>query len=96
MWVRRSTLGLALGLAACAAEKERQDELAMSERGRVVRFPAGGALGLNTDQCVRLVSIEAPAAPERDREGEAGPEEAKQTLKDVGGAALRRPDARPA
>jgi micrococcal nuclease len=76
-------LGLLLGLAACSAAKDPLDELAAGERGRVVRVLDGDALVLDTGQSVRLVGIEAPAAPYRDREGEAGHTEAKRILEDM-------------
>jgi micrococcal nuclease len=75
--------GLLVGLAACSAAKDPLDELAVGERGRVVRVLDGDALVLDTGQSVRLVGVEAPAAPYRDREGDAGFEEAKRILEDM-------------
>ena len=42
----------------------------------------GGALVLDTGQSVRLVGIEAPAAPYKDREGDPGYEDAMRLLED--------------
>ncbi len=75
--------GLLIGLAACSAAKDPLDELAVGERGRVVRVLDGDTLVLDTGQSVRLVGVEAPAAPYRDREGDAGFEEAKRILEDM-------------
>ncbi|MFN3912875.1 thermonuclease family protein [Hyphomonas sp.] len=72
-----------IGLAACSAAKDPLEDLAAGERGRVVRVFDGDALVLDTGQSVRLVGIEAPAAPYRDREGEPGHEEAKRLLEDM-------------
>lgn len=80
---RLAILGLVLGLAACGAAKDPLAELAAGEKGRVVRVFDGDALVLDTGQSVRLVGIEAPAAPYRDREGDAGHEEAKRILEDM-------------
>lgn len=75
--------GLLISLAACSAAKDPLDELAVGERGRAVRVLDGDALVLDTGQSVRLVGVEAPAAPYRDRKGEAGFEEAKRILEDM-------------
>jgi endonuclease YncB( thermonuclease family) len=72
-----------IALAACNAAKDPLDDLAVGEHGRVVRVLDGDALVLDTGQSVRLVGIEAPAAPYRDREGEPGHEEAKRLLEDM-------------
>ncbi|MBU4567407.1 MAG: thermonuclease family protein, partial [Alphaproteobacteria bacterium] len=83
--VRRSLailIGLT-GLAACSAARDPLADLATGEHGRVVRVLDGDALVLDTGQSVRLVGIEAPAAPYRDREGDAGYEEAKRLLDDM-------------
>jgi endonuclease YncB( thermonuclease family) len=48
-----------------------------------VRVLDGDALVLDTGQSVRLVGIEAPTAPYRDREGDAGYETAKRLLEDM-------------
>ena len=71
------------GLAACSSAKDPLEELAVGERGRVVRVLDGDAIVLDTGQSVRLVGIEAPAAPYRDREGDAGHGEAKRILEDM-------------
>jgi len=55
--------GLLIGLAACNTSEDPLDELAVGERGRVVRVLDGDALVLDTGQSVRLVGVEAPAAP---------------------------------
>jgi endonuclease YncB( thermonuclease family) len=83
--VRRAiaVFGLLIALAACGAPKDPLDEPAVGERGCVVRVLDGDALVLDTGQSVRLVGIEAPAAPYRDREGDAGYQTAKHLLEDV-------------
>lgn len=78
-----ASAGLLIGLAACNAAKDPLDELAVDERGRVVRVLDGDARVLDTGQSVRLVGVEAPAAPYRDREGDAGFEESKRILEDM-------------
>lgn len=78
-----AVFGLVAVLAACGAPKDPLDELATGERGRVMRVLDGDALVLDTGQSVRLVGIEAPAAPYRDREGGAGYETAKRLLEDM-------------
>ncbi|MEQ9505449.1 MAG: thermonuclease family protein [Hyphomonas sp.] len=70
-------------LCACSSAKDPLEELVTGERGRVVRVLDGDALVLDTGQSVRLVGIEAPAAPYRDRAGDAGYEEAKRLLEDM-------------
>jgi endonuclease YncB( thermonuclease family) len=80
---RLAIAGLLIGLAACNASEDPLDELAVGERGRVVRVLDGDALVLDTGQSVRLVGVEAPAAPYREREGDAGFEEAKRLLEDM-------------
>lgn len=72
-----------ISLAACSAAKDPLDDLAVGEHGRVVRVLDGDALVLDTGQSVRLVGIEAPAAPYRDREGDPGYEDAKRLLEDM-------------
>lgn len=74
---------MAVVLGGCEAAKDPLDDLAVGERGRVVRVLDGDALVLDTGQSVRLVGIEAPGAPYRDREGEAGYAEAKRILEDM-------------
>jgi micrococcal nuclease len=83
--VRRASavIGLVVALAACGAPKDPLDELAVGERGRVVRVLDGDALVLDTGQSVRMVGIEAPAAPYRDREGDTGYEKSKRILEDM-------------
>lgn len=83
MWRGIAFISLMAGLAACTAAKDPLEELAAGEHGRVVRVLDGDALVLDTGQSVRLVGIEAPAAPYRDREGDAGYEEAKRILEDM-------------
>jgi endonuclease YncB( thermonuclease family) len=78
-----AVFGLVAVLAACGAPKDPLDGLAVGERGRVVRVLDGDALVLDTGQSVRLVGIEAPAAPYRDREGDEGYETAKRLLEDM-------------
>lgn len=78
-----AVIGLVFALAACGAPKDPLDELAVGERGRVVRVIDGDALVLDTGQSVRLVGIEAPAAPYRDREGDTGYETSKRILEDM-------------
>jgi micrococcal nuclease len=80
---RLAILLLLPGLASCSAAKDPLEDLAAGERGRVVRVLDGDALVLDTGQSVRLVGIEAPAAPYRDRSGDAGHEEAKRILEDM-------------
>lgn len=82
--LRAGGLGLVLlCLAACNAAKDPLEDLAAGEHGRVVRVLDGDALVLDTGQSVRLVGIEAPAAPYRNREGEPGYEAAKRMLEDM-------------
>ena len=87
---RRAPIGLlliaaALLLAAACgrAPSDPLADLAVGERGRVVRVIDGDALVLSTGQSVRLIGIEAPAGPYRDRAGDPGYEEAKRTLEDM-------------
>lgn len=83
--MRRSYLifGFLALAAACKGAEDPLAPLAAGERGRVVRVLDGDALVLDTGQSVRLVGIEAPAAPYRNREGEPGYEEAKRLLEDM-------------
>lgn len=83
MAYRAACLAFALLLAACSAQKDPLEELAAGERGRVVRVLDGDALVLDTGQSVRLIGIEAPAAPYRNREGEPGYETSKRLLEDM-------------
>jgi endonuclease YncB( thermonuclease family) len=80
---RAACLAFAVLLAACSAHKDPLEELAAGERGRVVRVLDGDALVLDTGQSVRLIGIEAPAAPYRNREGEPGYETSKRLLEDM-------------
>lgn len=66
---RLGIAGLLFGLAACNAAADPLDELAVGERGRVVRVVDGDALALDTGQSVRLVGVEAP--PHRTATGRA-------------------------
>jgi micrococcal nuclease len=72
-----------LVIAGCGGPPDPLDELAIGERGRVVRVFDGDAMVLDTGQSIRLVGIEAPAAPYRDREGDPGFEEARRILEDM-------------
>ncbi|MFN7180438.1 thermonuclease family protein [Hyphomonas sp.] len=83
MAYRAACLFLVVILAACSAQKDPLEELAVGERGRVVRVLDGDALVLDTGQSVRLIGIEAPAAPYRNREGEPGYETSKRLLEDM-------------
>ncbi len=83
MLQRLAILVLVPILAACGAARDPLADLDIGERGRVVRVLDGDALVLETGQSVRLVSIEAPAAPYRDRTGEDGFELAKRLLEDM-------------
>ncbi len=62
---RLAIAGLLFGLAACNAATGPLDALA-------VRVLNSDALAPDTGQSVRLVGVEAPAAPYRDREDVAG------------------------
>lgn len=77
-------LAAALIVAACGrAPSDPLEGLPAGERGRVVRVIDGDALVLSTGQSVRLIGIEAPAGPYRDRKGDPGFEEAKRALEDM-------------
>lgn len=77
-------LAVMLAVAACGAtQQDPLQDLAVGERGRVVRVIDGDALVLSTGQSVRLIGIEAPAGPTRSREGEPGFEDAKRALEDL-------------
>lgn len=71
-----------LALSGCR-EADPLSELLDGERGRVVRIIDGDALVLDTGQSIRLIGIEAPARPYKDREGDAFHEEAKRMLEDI-------------
>ncbi len=59
------------------------DAMEPGERGRVVRVFDGDALVLESGQSVRLIGIEAPAGPYRDRAGEPGHDIATRMLEDM-------------
>lgn len=71
-----------LFMAACGSPHPLND-LEPGERGRVVRVIDGDALVLNTGQSVRLVCIEAPARPYKDRAGQTFHKESKRMLEDL-------------
>lgn len=77
-------LAAAFAVAACGrAPSDPLEGLPVGERGRVVRVIDGDALVLSTGQSVRLIGIEAPAGPYRDREGDPGFDDAKRALEDM-------------
>ncbi|MEZ5954044.1 MAG: thermonuclease family protein [Hyphomonas sp.] len=82
MWLRVLAV-LVCFLAAACDRAGPLDGLDQGERGRVVRVLDGDALVLDTGQSVRLIGIEAPAGPYRDRQGEPFHEEAKRMLEDM-------------
>ena len=63
------------------------DGLQPGEKGRVVRVIDGDALVLDTGQSVRLIGIEAPAGPYKERAGQPFHAEAKRMLEDMASAA---------
>lgn len=71
-----------LALTGCR-ETDPLAELLDGERGRVVRIIDGDALVLDTGQSIRLIGIEAPARPYKDREGDPFHEESKRMLEDI-------------
>ena len=73
---------VALMVVACTAP-DPMDAFEPGERGRVVRVIDGDALVLHTGQSVRLIGIEAPARPSRDRPGQAFHAESKRILEDM-------------
>ncbi|RAN32771.1 hypothetical protein HY3_14075 [Hyphomonas pacifica] len=73
---------LVCALAACSKADPMQG-LEPGERGRVVRVIDGDALVLDTGQSVRLIGIEAPARPYKEREGQPYHEESKRLLEDM-------------
>ena len=84
-WSRRGVLlgglsGLAVGLAACAAEAD----LAEGEAGRVARVLDGDSLALDTGLRVRLAEVEAPVVGYRDRADEPGAAAARAVLERAG------------
>lgn len=77
-------LAVAVFMAACGAPPaDPLDGLAEGENGRVVRVIDGDALVLSTGQSVRLIGIEAPAGPYREREADPGFETSKRMLEDL-------------
>lgn len=69
-------------LAACDASGPLAD-LEPGERGRVVRVIDGDTMVLDTGQSVRLVGIEAPSGPYRNRAPQPYHAEAKRMLEDM-------------
>lgn len=81
-WGWQGLLMALAALAACSAP----DPLAGTqprEHGRVVRVIDGDALVVDTGQSVRLVGIEAPAGPYKDREGAPYFNESRRMLEDT-------------
>ena len=81
--MQRVFLLFLLGLLTACAKPHPLDALEPGERGRVVRILDGDALVLDTGQSVRLVGIEAPARPYKERAGEPFQEEARRMLEDM-------------
>lgn len=79
---RACAILVAVWLVSCG-EADPLAALEAGERGRVVRVIDGDALVLDTGQSVRLIGIEAPARPYREREGQVFHEEAKRILEDM-------------
>lgn len=71
-----------LALSGCQKSDPLSD-LLDGERGRVVRIIDGDALVLDTGQSIRLIGIEAPARPYKDREGGDHHEESRRMLEDI-------------
>ena len=71
------------GLLAACGKPHPLEALEPGEQGRVVRVLDGDALVLDTGQSVRLVGIEAPAGPYKDRAGAPFHEESKRMLEDM-------------
>jgi len=69
-------------LAACSAPDPLADTQ-LGEHGRVVRVIDGDEMVLDTGQSVRLVGIEAPAGPYKDREGAPFLKESRRMLEDM-------------
>lgn len=69
-------------LGACAPSDPLSD-LQTGERGRVVRVIDGDALVLSTGQSVRLIGIEAPAGPYKDRDAAPFYAESRRILEDL-------------
>ena len=69
-------------LVACNAPGPLEG-LEPGERGRVVRVIDGDSLVLDTGQSVRLVGIEAPSGPYRDRQSQPFHEKSKRLLEDM-------------
>jgi endonuclease YncB( thermonuclease family) len=81
--MQRFFLLTCLALLAGCAKPHPLDALEPGERGRVVRILDGDALVLDTGQSVRLASIEAPARPWKDREGEPFQDKSRRMLEDM-------------
>lgn len=81
-WFRFFAILLTAIAAACSASHPLQG-LEAGEQGRVVRVIDGDALVLDTGQSVRLVCIEAPARPWKERDGQPFHKEAKRMLEDL-------------
>ncbi len=78
-------IGLSLACLPLNACREADPLAALhaGEQGRVVRVIDGDALVLDTGQSVRLIGIEAPARPYKDRDGDAYHKESKRMLEDI-------------
>jgi endonuclease YncB( thermonuclease family) len=70
-------------LATACSAPDPLEGTAPGERGRVVRVIDGDALVLDTGQSVRLVGIEAPAGPYKEREGAPYFKESRRLLEDM-------------
>lgn len=71
------------GVAACGGPSDPLADLPTGEKGRVVRVIDGDALILSSGQSVRLIGIEAPSGPYRDREAQPGFDTSKRILEDM-------------
>lgn len=78
---RSILLGL-FGICACS-QTGPLDGLQAGESGRVVRVIDGDALVLDTGQSVRLIGIEAPAGPYKERQAEPFYEDSRRMLEDL-------------
>lgn len=83
MAYRAACLAIALILAACSAAEDPLADLTVGERGRALRGFDGDAVSLDTVRSVRLIGIEAHAAPYRKREGEPEYEAFKRLPEDM-------------
>ena len=81
-WGWQGLLMALAALAACSAPDPLADTQP-GEQGRVVRVIDGDALVLDTGQSVRLVGIEAPAGPYKDRTGAPYFKESRRMLEDM-------------